>query len=113
MARVFRGLRRGDLIHKIVIKTVTDTSDGRGAGGTETETTFATVWASIWQLSGAEFIQNDKNTLDVTHRLKFDYLSGFTFSKVIYFGTRKFEVKRPFNPDERNVYHDILAKETT
>ena len=108
----FKRPKRGEMVHKITIKTVSDASDGFGAAGTETETTLATVWAAIWPISAREFIQSDKKTLDVTHRITIDYLSGLTADDVIYFGTRKFEIISIINHEERNIYQTVLGRET-
>lgn len=45
-----RRLRSGDLTHQVIIKNMTQTSDGQG-GRVGTETTLGTIWARIMPLN--------------------------------------------------------------
>jgi len=105
-------LRAGDLRHRITIQTPSETSDGIG-GMTTTWSTFKKIWAAIWPLRGAEYLAAMQITSEITHKIRIRYLSGVTPKMRILFGTRYFDIQSIINPDERNIYLELMCRETT
>lgn len=105
-------MRAGDLRHKITIQSPTETSDGMG-GMTTTWSTFKTVRAAIWPLKGAEYIATMQTTSEISHKVRIRYLEALTPKHRIKWGDRYFDIEAIINPDERNIYFEMMCKETT
>ena len=105
-------MRAGTLRHRIVLQVAGEGPDGIG-GVTTTWTTFKTVWAAIWPLKGAEYIASMQVTSEITHKIRIRYLSGLTPKHRIKWGSRYFDIEAVINPDERNIYFEMMCKETT
>ncbi len=105
-------MKAGTLRHKIALETPTETSDGLG-GVSTAWSTFKSVYASIWPIKGAEYISAMQTTSEVTHKIRIRYLASVTSKMRIKFGTRYFEIEAIINPDERNIYLEMMCKETT
>ena len=104
-------MRAGNLRHRITIQAPTEASDGIG-GMTTTWSTFKTVWAAIWPLKGAEYIATAQTTSEITHKVRIRYLSGVTPKHRIKWGTKYIDIESVINPDERNIYYEMMCKET-
>jgi len=102
----------GDLNKRIQIQAATRVSDEMGSF-TETWGTIATVWAAMWPLSATETVQSMQIDMVVSHRVRIRYRSTFRPSWRLKFGNRYFNIVGILNPNERNEYLDILAKEST
>lgn len=95
-------MKAGALRHKVTIQSKTITTDGSG-GPVETWADFATVHASIEQLSGREMIAAQAVNSETTGKIRIRYLAGVTADMRVVFGTRLFSITAPpINPDERN-----------
>jgi len=105
-------MRAGDLRHKIVLQEPTETSDGMG-GMTTTWSTFKRVWAAIWPLKGAEYLAAMQTTSEMTHKIRIRYMANVTPKLRIKWGSRYFDIQSAINPDERNIYLEMICRETT
>jgi SPP1 family predicted phage head-tail adaptor len=94
------------------LQTPTETSDGLGGVSTAWGT-FNTVYASIWPLKGAEYIAAMQTTSEISHKIRIRYLANVTPKLRIKFGTRYFDIQSVINPDERNIYLEMMCRETT
>ena len=99
-----------DLNRRVIIQSVTRTSDGQG-GYTEVWATFATVWASIVPMKGYEKFQAAKLETPVSHKMMMRYRSGVTTAMRILWGTRVFDIKEVLNMNEDNSFLQIIAIE--
>ena len=102
----------GTLNKRIEIQAATRVSNDMG-GFIETWGTIATVWAAIWPLSATETVQSMQTDMVVSQRIRIRYRSTFRPSWRLKFGNRYFNIVSILNPNERNEYLDILAKEST
>lgn len=101
----------GDLNKRITLQHTTKIPDGMGSFTTTWNDT-ATVWAAIWPLSVSERIMSKQLSGELTHRIRIRYRRGIRTSHRIKFGERYFNIDGPpINPNERNEYLDIMAKE--
>jgi SPP1 family predicted phage head-tail adaptor len=100
-----------DFKHSISFISLTaGASDGMGGTATN-EATFYTTMAAIWPMSGKENVENMRNELKITHKIRIWYKSGITPAMEILFGTRQFEIVSIINKDEANVTLDFLSLE--
>ena len=101
----------GDLNKRIEIQAATRVSDEMG-GFTETFSTIATVWAAIWPLSATETVQSMQTDMVVSHRIRMRYRSMMRPSWRLKFGEKFYNIVSIINPNMKNEYLDIMAKET-
>lgn len=100
-----------DLRHYISFVSLDEgASDGLG-GTAESEVTFYSTMAAIWPVSSKENVENMRNELKISHKIKIWYKSGITPDMEIHFGTREFEIVGIMNKDESNIYLEFLAWE--
>ena len=104
------GINPGTLNKRITIQTKTNVADGYGSSTTTWVDTIS-VWAAMWPISANETIKNDKLRGDVTHRIRIWYRTGVTYKNRIKWGTKYYQVIGIINPNEENVYLDLLCKE--
>jgi len=100
----------GQLNKRVEIQAPVSVSDGMG-GSTESFNALATVWAAIWPVSATEQVQTMQNVMTISHRIRIRYRSGMLASYRIKFGTRYFNIVSIVNPNEKNEWLDIMAKE--
>lgn len=106
-----RKTRRAEFRHTISIyKNVAGAADGLGHS-TPTATLVLTTKAAIWPVSASESRANMRNETNVTHNIRIDYQSGILADMWVVFGTRTFAIKGFVNPEERNIYLDIICNE--
>jgi SPP1 family predicted phage head-tail adaptor len=104
-------MRAGTLKRRVTIQAVTEgTQDGYGEPA-EVVTTFATRWASVEPLSGAELYRAHEMHPEVTHSVRLRYLDGVTAKMRVLFGTRSFEIKTVLNTEETNRELVLLCTE--
>lgn len=87
------------------------TQDATGAPE-EAETEVCQQWCSLKTVSGGESWIPPQISGQVTHAIICDYFSGLTSKHRIGLGTRRFDVIRVNNIDERNWQYEILANES-
>ena len=100
----------GDLNKRIILQYETKVSDSMG-GFTSTWVDAATVWAAIWPTSAAELVQSMQTDMVISHRIRIRFRSVLRPSWRIKFGTRYFNIVSIINPNEKNEYLDIMARE--
>ena len=81
------------------------------AGAQWTCTGTGTMSALISPIRAKELVGNSKLELNITHKIIIRYIDGVTSAMDILFNTRTFRIVSLINPDERNVYLEILAEE--
>jgi len=108
----------GKLNKRITIQTPTQTADDMG-GFNVTWSDLSTIWGGIWPVSAAEMVRSMQATMEITHRIRIRYQRyeikpsyRIKFTDTVK-GTRYFNIASIVNPDERQEWLDILAKEIT
>ena len=108
----------GKLNKRVVIQHPVSTADGMG-GFTVVWTDLSTIWGGIWPVSAAEMVRSMQATMEITHRIRIRYQRyeikpsyRIKFTDTVK-GTRYFNIASIVNPDERQEWLDILAKEIT
>lgn len=108
-------MRAGQLRHRIAIQVQTDTTDNMGG--------FTVAWAdvagldsvpaAIWDLKSTERIDAMKLEEQITHRIRIRYRSGITTKHRIYWEqkSKTFNIISIINPDQRDIYLDMLCTE--
>jgi len=86
------------------------TSDGIG-GTTDSEVVVHSTMAAIWPSSSKEQVENMRNELRVTHRIRFWFWSGIKPDLEVRFGAREFEIVGQLNPNEGNIVTDLICYE--
>lgn len=106
----------GKLNKRITIQEPTETSDGMGS--------FTTVWSdlhtlsgAIWPVSANELVRSMQTTMEITHRIRIRYQRWevkpkyrIKFTDAVK-GARYFNIVSITNPNEKQEWLDILAKE--
>ena len=107
-------MRAGELRHTITIQQLTVANDTWGKS-VPTWTDEVTTRASIWPMRSVERIESMKLDNELTHKIRIRYRSGITAKMRIKFekknSTRYFNIRSIINPDERNIYLEMLATE--
>lgn len=103
-------MRAGNLRHKIVLqqKTVDDNTYGQSI---PTWTDQIITYAAIWPLRGVEKMESLKLDNEVSHKIRIRYQKDAHPKMRIKFGERYFNILSIINPDERNIYQEIMAME--
>ena len=105
-------MEAGTLNKRITIQYETKVGDDMG-GFTVSWVDAMTVWAALWPLSATESVKSMQTSMVVSHRVRIRYLSVLRPSWRLKFGDRYFNIVSIINPNEKNEYLDILAKEST
>jgi SPP1 family predicted phage head-tail adaptor len=107
-------MRAGNLRHKITFQQLTVANDTWGHS-TETWTDQVTTYAAIWPMRGREQLEAMKLDNEVTHKIRIRYKKNLHPKMRIKYisknSTRYFNILSILNPDERNVYLEIMARE--
>jgi SPP1 family predicted phage head-tail adaptor len=93
--------------------SIVDDSETIGDGGTieKTETTDWEGWAAIWPASAKEARENMREGLTVTHTVRMYYRDGIDATMRVLFGNRSFDIVSIINPEEADVYLDLVCAE--
>ena len=110
-------MRAGTLRHTIAIQERTETSDGMG-GSTEAWTDVAgmgSVPAAIWPMRGVERLDAMKLEFKEPRKIRIRYRSGIDTANRIYWSDKgkTFNIVSINNPDERNIYLEMICTEET
>lgn len=109
-------MRAGSLRHKITFQQLTVANDTWGHSA-ETWTDQVTTYAAIWSLRGVERIEAMKLDNEITHKIRIRHKKDLNPKmRIKYFdynsaSTRYFNILSIVNPDERNIYQEIMATE--
>ena len=109
-------MRNGDLRHRITIQTRVITKNSYGEN-TIAWNDDATYWAAIWPVSAKEYFNAQQVQAGVTHKIRIRYRTLGDGTRInpecrIKYNTRYFGIKSVINPDERNIYLDMLCEES-
>lgn len=113
--RTLYPLTPGNLRQRISIQTPGSTQSGYGDESGSFATNFS-CWASIEPFQGREYFANQQVQGLGSHRIKMWYRKLTTGADIntkcrILFGTRTFNIQSIINPQERNIYLEIIAVE--
>jgi len=100
----------GRLRHQVTIIQAVSAPDGAG-GLTKTWETLATVWAAVEPLRGREYFAAQQVTAEITHKVTLRYLTGVRPEMRVQFGDREFDIMAVINPQERNIYLELMCVE--
>jgi len=100
----------GRLRHQVTIIQAVPAPDGAG-GLTKTWTALATVWAAVDPLRGREYFAAQQVTAEITHKVTLRYLTGVRPEMRVQFGDREFDIMAVINPQERNIYLELMCVE--
>lgn len=80
-----------------------------GLGGTIAKSTLAySCMAAIWPLRTVEAITNMRDEVKLSGKIRIWYTTGITADMEIHHGSRIYEIKGIINPDEANMFLDII-----
>lgn len=103
-------MKAGWLRHRITLQTKSTTQDTYGAEQ-DVWTDEATVWASVEPLRGQEYFSSKQMQAEETTRIRIRYRSGITPAWRVIFGDRIFNIKSIINPQERNIFLELMCEE--
>ena|SRR3989338_7793813 len=103
-------MKAGALRHRVVVEQVSRAADAMGQG-TETWTTYATLWADIQPLRGREFIAAQAANSEVTAKIITRYKSGISPKWRLKYGTQLYTILEIINPGMRNRELQFMVKE--
>lgn len=102
-------LRAGSLTKRVVIQTLTRTSDG-GGGSTEDWADTVTVWARVEPLTGTERFQAQQVASSLSHRITIRNRT-VTPQQRVKFGTRILRINAVIDPAERGEFLELMCEE--
>jgi len=112
-------MKAGELRHRINLIRQSSTK-GEYGQDVVSWSTDKTVWAAIWPIKGQEYYNAQSVQSVVTHKVRIRHT---TFSNTTTItpkhrielkdGSRMWEIESVINPDERNIYLQLMCKETT
>lgn len=100
----------GTFRHSILIEQLVRTPDGQG-GNTSAWTTFKSLKARIDPLRARQIDFGQKLEHRVTHRICMRFFTGLTSEMRVNFGGRIFHIQGIRNPQERNRFYEVDARE--
>lgn len=103
-------MRAGDLKHEIILqypKRTPDTWSGREITWIDS----ATVWAAVWPIRSSPVVDNQKREIEATHRFRIWFRTKINQEYRISFRGREYTIISIINPNESNIYLDIMASD--
>jgi len=102
-------MRSGNLKHKIIIQTYSETQNdfGEVVKGWED---FKTAYASITPLSAKEYYKAGTNA-EVSHKIELRYLKDIKPKMRVMFGAREFSIESVLNIREANKTLQLICTE--
>ncbi|MCD6433702.1 MAG: phage head closure protein [Sulfurimonas sp.] len=102
-------MRSGNLKHKIVIQTFTESQNdfGEVAKGW---TNFKSAYASVTPLSAKEFFKAGTHA-EVSHKIELRYISGIKSKMRVVYDSRIFEIESVLNIREANKTLHLICTE--
>ena len=101
----------GSLDKRVTLQYPTMVADGMG-GFTETWTTAATVWGSIWPVSASEQVKAGTQTMVASHQIRIRYRTVLRASWRVLYNGRYFSIVSITDPSEKHEWLDLLCKES-
>lgn len=103
-------MRAGKLRHRVELKSVSRSKAADGQS-TETFTTYATVWADIKPMRGAEAIEAQQQSGQDWFKITVRYNTSVNIKDRIVFGSRTFEVNYAPDFEERKIFQELTCTE--
>ena len=103
-------MRAGPLRHRVAIQANTPVPNAIGEHVAGWDTVIS-VWASVAPVSGKETFRNNKESAEVSHKIRMRYNSTITVAHQILFGSRVFDIQFIKNFEERNIDLEVYAIE--
>lgn len=103
-------MRAGRLRHRVELQTNTPTTDAFGDPVPDWST-YATVWASVEPLEGAELVRFQQVQAETTTRVRLRHHSRLTPDDRIVHDSRTLQVLSVINRADRNIELELLCKE--
>ena len=103
-------LRAGVLNKRVILQTVTQSTDG-GGGFTDSWANTDTLWAGIEELTGSEGFEGQQTAASLSHRVTLRYRTGVTPQLRLLYGSRVFKINAVLNPGQRNELLELLCTE--
>ena len=103
-------MRAGKLNKRVEIQTNTSVPNEMGEHVPGWNTTH-TRWASINTIGGQERFSNNKESAEVSHRIKLRYVEGLIPSMRIKYGSRIFDIQHIQDHEERNRDMTVMVLE--
>ena len=103
-------LRAGTLNKRVILQTVTQTTDG-GGGFTDAWADTATLWANVEELTGSEGFEAQQTASSLSHRVTIRYRTSVTPVQRIKYGTRVLTINAVLNPGQRNEMLELMCSE--
>ena len=98
------------LRHRVTLQSPQLTPDGSG-GYVELWSDTGTIWASIEPLSSAMRLTAEQMDYTVTHRVTLRYRAAVSVGMRLSFKSRILHIHAVINPEERNIWLQLLAEE--
>jgi SPP1 family predicted phage head-tail adaptor len=95
---------------RVELQSVTETTSGLGETS-RAWATYATVWASIKQLTGRELFYSQQVHSEATTQITIRYSSAVVTKNRVLFGARIFQILDIKNIDEKNERLELLTVE--
>jgi len=103
-------MEAGRLRHRVIVEQVSLTADAMGQG-TETWTTYTTLWMDLQPLRGRELIAAQAVNSEITVKAISRYKSGISPTMRLKHGTAIYTILEIVNPGMRNISLEFMAKE--
>lgn len=100
----------GRLRHRVIVEQVSRIPDTMGQG-TETWTTFTTLWADIQPLRGRELFEAQKSASEVTAKIITRYRAGISPTWRLKYGNIVYKILGIVNPGMKNERLEFMVKE--
>lgn len=103
-------MKAGALRHRVIVEQVSRAADAMGQG-TETWTTYATLWMDLQPLRGRELIAAQASNSEITLKAASRYKSGITPAMRLHHGAAIYTILEIINPGMRNRELQFMVKE--
>ena len=103
-------MRAGQLRHQIQLQNGTSVQDSLGQS-MPTFTTYATVWAKVEPLRGAEVERGKQIFAECDYKVTIRYRDGVKVTDRVVFGSQTFEIGSMVNWAMRNIMLELYCKE--
>jgi len=85
----------------------------KGTDGAKVDawTTLATIYAGLFPLRGREFFQSQAVQSELSHRIRIHFRRNVRPEMRMKYGNRIFDIQAIINPEEANMYLDLMCRE--
>ena len=106
-----KAIKIGKMRHRLVFKTPSRTSDGKGGATAVTWSTFSTVWGDLQPASANQVIRAQALQHEVTHVARIRPLANVTSKMRVEFDSRVFHVQGYVDLVEQGREMHVFLKE--